>query len=284
MISDWFLEPLQFSFMTRALIGTSLIALLSAFIGTFVVLKGLAFISDAIAHTAFSGMAVALLLGWNLNLGALLLGIFTAVGVTFLNRSAKLRNDTALAILFTGAFALGIILMATMPNFAGDLSSLLLGSVLSIRVQELYWIIAAFIGVGIMLKVTFHHLVFVAFDPVGAEAAGIPVVWLQTLLMIMISIAVVVSIQAVGVVLVMALLITPAATAALFTRNILKMMGLAASLGLFASWIGMYIAYYVAAPPGATIVVVATLQFALGLVISYLRQQQPLNTEGRRSS
>ena len=247
MISDWFLEPLQFSFMTRALIGTSLIALLSAFIGTFVVLKGLAFISDAIAHTAFSGMAVALLLGWNLNLGALLLGIFTAVGVTFLNRTAKLRNDTALAILFTGAFALGIILMATMPNFAGDLSSLLLGSVLSIRVQELYWIIAAFIGVGIMLKVTFHHLVFVAFDPVGAEAAGIPVVWLQTLLMIMISIAVVVSIQAVGVVLVMALLITPAATAALFTRNILKMMGLAASLGLFASWIGMYIAYYVAA-------------------------------------
>lgn len=271
MISDWLLEPLQFSFMTRAFIGTSLIALLSAMIGTFVVLKGLAFIGDAIAHTAFSGIAVALLFGWNVNIGALLLGLLTAIGVTFLNRTAKVRNDTALAILFTGAFALGIIIMAAMPTFGGDLSALLLGSVLGIRIQELYWIISAVLVLGLIMKVAYQHLVFISFDPVGAEAAGLPVVGLQMLLMIMISISVVVSIQAVGVILVMALLITPAATAALFTRRLFRIMYLAAGLGLIASWVGLYISYYLAAPPGATIVLIATLEFAIGLGFSYFK-------------
>lgn len=273
MIIDWLVEPFQFSFMTRAFIGTSLIALLAAMVGVFIVLKGLAFIGDAIAHTSFAGIAIALLFGWNLYVGALVLALITAIGITFLNRTAKVRNDTALAILFTGAFALGVILMTSLPSYAGDLSSLLLGSVLAIRSQELYFIIGAVFVVGIVLKITYHHLVFVAFDPVGAEAAGIPVLGFQLLLMIMIGLSVVVSLQTVGVILVMALLITPAATAAIFTRRIGPMMLLSALLGLLATWVGLYISYYFSAPPGATIVLIATAEFALALAFSKVRGQ-----------
>ncbi len=271
MIVEWLFEPFQYMFMTRALVGTSLVAVLSAVIGTFIVLKGLAFIGDAIAHTSFSGIAVALLLGINLYIGSMIFALITAVGVTFLNRSAKIRNDTALAILFTGAFAFGVILMTTMPNFAGDLSALLLGSVLGIRLLELYWIAGAVIVIGALMILAFQQLVFVSFDPVGAEAAGLPVVGLQMLLMIMVGISVVVSLQAVGVILVMALLITPAATASLFTKRLSHMMMLAGVFGLLATWFGLLISYHVGAPPGATVVLVATLEFAIGMFVSKLK-------------
>lgn len=273
MIADWLIEPFQYSFMVRAFVGTSLIALLSAMIGVFIVLKGLAFIGDAIAHTSFSGIAIALLLGWNLYFGALLLAMLTAVGITFLHRTAKIKHDTALAILFTGAFAVGVIVMARMPSFAGDLSALLLGTVLGIRSYELWWIIAAVMLIGIVLLITFEHLVFVSFDPIGAEAAGLPVFWLQLLLMLMLSVAVVVAIQTVGVILVMALLITPAATANIFTKKLLHLMGLAALFGLIATWVGLYISFYYSAPPGASIVLAATLQFGLALGINTLKNR-----------
>lgn len=273
MIVEWLYEPFMYGFMTRAFIGTSLITALAAMIGVFIVLKGLAFIGDAVAHTSFTGLAISLLLGWNLYIGAFLLAFITAVGITFLHRTAKVRHDTALAILFTGAFAAGVIIMSSMPSYAGDLSALLLGSVLAIRTQELYMIIAAVIVIAVLLWFNFHRLVFVAFDPVGAEAAGLPVVWLQLLLMLMLSASVVVSIQTVGVILVMALLITPAATAGIFTKKLGKMMLLAAGFGLAATWIGLYISYYFAVPPGATIVVTATGEFAVSLGIRQIQRR-----------
>lgn len=271
MSVDFLLEPLQYNFMVRALVGTSLVAFLSAIVGTFIVLKGLAFMGDAIAHTTFSGLALAMLFGFHLYIGAFLLAIGTAIGVTFLNRTAKLRNDTALAILFTGAFALGIIILAAMPSFTGDLTALLLGSVLAIRPAELYWILGAVVLVGASVALTFRYLVFVAFDPVGAEAAGLPVVFLQALLMSLVAISIVVSIQAVGVILVVALLITPAATSSLFTKSLVKVMGLAAVFGILATWIGLMISFYLSAPPGATVVLVATVEFGIGLIVSKRR-------------
>ena len=269
------LEPFQFSFMTRALAGTAMIALLSAMIGTFVVLKGLAFIGDAIAHTSFSGLALALLVGFNLYVGALIFALVTALGVTFLQRTAKMRSDTALAIMFTGAFSFGIIVLSTMPNFAGDLSALLLGSVLGIRAQELYWIAGAVLLTAGILAMTWDHLVYVSFDPVGAEAAGLPVARLQMLLLGLIATAIVVSIQAVGMILVVALLITPAASASLFTQRLMPMMGLAAVYGLLAVSVGLLLSFYLSAPPGATIVLVATLLFGASLGASSLRASLP---------
>ncbi len=270
---EFVLEPFQFAFMSRALAGTAMIALLSAMIGTFVVLKGLAFIGDAIAHTSFSGLALAILVGMNLYVGALIFALVTAFGVTFLQRTAKMRSDTALAIMFTGAFSFGVILLSTMPNFAGDLSALLLGSVLGIRVQELYWIGGAVILTASILAVTWDHFVFVSFDPVGAEAAGLPVTRLQMLLLGLIATAIVVSIQAVGMILVVALLITPAATASLFTKRLVPMMMSAAGFGLVAVSVGLLMSYYLSAPPGATIVLAATLKFAAALAVSSARRR-----------
>ena len=256
--------------MTRAFVGVSLIAVLAGVVGAFVMLKGLAFIGDAIAHAAFGGLVAAMLLGVPLHLGALLFALLTAAGLTALGRKTGLRADTSLAILFTGAFALGVLGLATRPNFAGDLSALLVGSVLAIRSTDIYWILAAAAITGLVLAAAFRHLVYISFDPQGAEAAGLPVAGLQWLLLSLVALTVVVSLQAVGVVLVVALMITPAATASLFVRRLERLMIVAVLCGLSATWIGLYASYYLSTPPGATVVTVATAQFTAGLALHKL--------------
>lgn len=268
-------EPFQFGFMTRAFVGVSLIAILSGVIGTFIMLKGLAFIGDAIAHASFGGLVAAMLLGLPLHVGALAFGVGTAFVVTVLGRKTRLKSDTSLAILFTGAFSLGVLGLATRPSFAGDLSALLVGSVLAIRPLDLVWILGAVVVAGAVVWTSFQHFAYISFDPSGAEAAGLPVTGLQLLLLSLVALSVVVSLQAVGVILVVALLITPAATASLLTRRIGVLMSIAVCLGLLATWVGLYIAYYASTPPGATVVVVATTQFALGLLVHRLRASAP---------
>lgn len=275
---DLLLEPFQYGFMVRAFLGVSLIAVLCGVIGTFIMLKGLAFIGDAVAHAAFGGLVAAMLLGVPLQLGALTFGLGTAGLLTVLGRKTKLRADTSLAILFTGAFALGVLGLATRPNFAGDLSSLLVGSVLAIGPSDIYWMLAAAVLTLVTLSGAFRHLVFVAFDPVGAESAGLPVAWLQLLLLGLAALTVVVALPAVGAILVVALLITPAATASLLSRRIETVTALAVVLGLMATWAGLYAAYYLSTPPGATIVTAATLQFAFVLLLR--RWRRPAKAAG----
>lgn len=274
---EFLTEPFQYGFMVRAFVGVSLIAILSGVIGTFIMLKGLAFIGDAIAHAAFGGLVVAMLFGFPLHVGALVFGLGTAGLLTALGRKTKLRSDTSLAILFTGAFALGVMGLATRPNFAGDLSALLVGSVLAIGTVDIYWILSAAALTALIMLGAFRHFVFVSFDPAGAESAGLPVASLQLLLLSLVALTVVVSLQAVGAVLVVALLITPAATASLHSRRIERLIALAVLLGLSATWIGLYASYYMSTPPGATIVTIATLQFTVGLL---LRRRRPAAQDG----
>jgi|SRR5690554_504 len=269
---EFLTEPFQYGFMVRAFVGVSLIAVLSGVIGTFIMLKGLAFIGDAIAHAAFGGLVAALLLGIPLHVGALAFGLGTAGLLTVLGRKTRLRADTSLAILFTGAFALGVLGLSARPNFAGDLSALLVGSMLAIGTTDIYWILGAAALTALIMAAAYRHLVFVSFDPVGAESAGLPVAALQLLLLSLVALTVVVALQAVGAILVVALLITPAATASLYSRRMERLIGLAVLLGLTATWIGLYTSYYLSTPPGATVVTVATLQFALGLL---LRRRRP---------
>lgn len=267
------LEPLQYGFMVRAFVGVGLVAVVAAAIGTFVVLKGLAFMGDAIAHTAFTGIAVGLLLGISIHVSALFFALVTSLGVVVLTRVSNVRNDTALAILFTGVFALGIVLLSTSPGFMGDLNSLLLGSVLAIQAREIVLIAAFALLLVVVLVLFFPQLVLASFDPLGAEAAGFPVVLLQSLLLALTAVAIVISIQAVGVVLVVALLITPAATAGLVTKRLKLQILLAALFGLVSSFLGLYISYFFGAPPGATVVLVATLFFTAALTIQRLRSR-----------
>lgn len=267
------LEPLQYGFMVRAFVGVGLVAVVAAAIGTFVVLKGLAFMGDAIAHTAFTGIAVGLLLGISIHVSALFFALVTSLGVVVLTRVSNVRNDTALAILFTGVFALGIVLLSTSPGFTGDLNSLLLGSVLAIQAREIVLIAAFALLLVVVLVLFFPQLVLASFDPLGAEAAGFPVVLFQSLLLALTAVAIVISIQAVGVVLVVALLITPAATAGLVTKRLKLQILLAALFGLVSSFLGLYISYFFGAPPGATVVLVATLFFTAALTIQRLRSR-----------
>ncbi len=271
MSLETLLEPFRFSFMLRAFVGTGIVAVMAAVVGTFVVLKGLAFMGDAIAHTAFTGSAVALLLGVNLYAGAMAFAVLTAVGVVVLARVSRVKNDTALAILFTGLFAIGVLVLSAMPGFAGDLNSLLLGSVMAIQSYELYIIAGTAAAIILLVWAFFSRFVMVAFDPVGAEAAGFPVVFVQMVLLISVAAAIVISIQAVGVVLVVALLITPAAAGSLITQRIVPLMFTAAAIGLVSAVTGLYISYYLAVPPGATVVVVATSIFAAVLLGTKVR-------------
>lgn len=260
---DVLLEPFSLGFMSRAFIGVSLIAVLSGILGTFMVLRGLALMGEAIAHASFGGLALAMYFGWPLQVGALLLGLGTATVVALLGRSTRLKADSSLAILLTGGFSLGVLGLYLQGSYGSDLNSLLLGSVLAIQANDLYWIIGAVILAGIIVLVGFQQLVYVSFDPGGAEASGLPVTWLQLLLLSLIALCIVIALQAIGVILVVALLITPAATAALVTRQIGKMIGLAVLFGLIGSWIGLYLSYYISLPSGATIVAVLCAQFAV---------------------
>lgn len=273
MSLEIFLEPFQYSFMVRAFVGTGLVAVVSAAIGTFVVLKGLAFMGDAIAHTSFTGIAFALILGISVYVGALSFALLTALGVIVLTRISKVKNDTALAILFTGVFALGIVLLSVTPGLSGDLNSLLLGSVMAIQAKEIWLIGSMALILVTILILFFERFVFSSFDPIGAEAAGFPVAFFQTVLLAMIAITIVIAIQAVGVVLVVALLITPAATASLLTNRIKMVILFSALFGLLSSFIGLYVSYFFGAPPGATVVLVATALFAvmLGAQILWFR-------------
>lgn len=266
-------EPFQYAFMVRAFVGVGLVAIVAAAIGTFVVLKGLAFMGDAISHTAFTGIAVGLLLGTSIHVSALLFAVLTALGVVFLTRVSRVKNDTALAILFTGVFALGIVLLSTSPMYMGDLNSLLLGSVLAIQTQEIVLMAVLALLILSVLALFFHRLVLVSFDPVGAEAAGFPVAAFQSLLLALMASAIVLSIRAVGVVLVVALLITPAATAGLVTKALKLQVLLSSLLGVVSSLLGLYISYFWAAPPGATVVLVATSVFAVVLLVQKLRRR-----------
>lgn len=270
MTLEMFLEPFQYSFMVRAFVGTGLVAVITAAVGTFVVLKGLAFLGDAIAHTSFTGIAVALLLGISVYFGALFFAVLTALGVVFLTRISSVKDDTALAILFTGVFALGIVLLSVSPVLVGDLNSLLLGSVMGIQTGEIWIMIVVALVLALILSLFFERFVFVSFDPIGAEAAGFPVAFFQSLLLVLIAVAIVIAIQAVGVVLVVSLLITPAATASLLTKRIKSLLGLSSVLGLFSSFVGLYLSYFLGAPPGATIVLVATAIFGLVLIVQKL--------------
>ena len=218
-IGQLLVEPFQLAFMQRALAATVMIGVLCAVVGAFVVWKGLSFIGDALAHASFAGVATAYVLGQNIYVGAAVAAVATALAITFLSRRARLGVDTMIGVLFAFAFSLGIVIMSRVRNYTGDLFGFIFGNVLGIGPGDLVVIAAAggvIVGIVVLL---YKELFFVAFDPVMAEASGLPVAALQYLLLAMLGATVVVAMNAIGIVLVVAMLVTPAATASLLTRR-----------------------------------------------------------------
>jgi ABC-type Mn2+/Zn2+ transport system permease subunit len=260
---DWLLMPLTYSFMQRGLLAALLVGVLCAVIGCYVVLRGMAFLGDALAHAILPGVALAYLWGGSLLVGAFLAAVVVAVGIGFFSRGSTLKEDTAIGILFAAALALGVALISSIRTYATDLSHILFGNVLGVSERDL-WLTA---GLGLLIVVTivilYKPFLVISFDPMLAATLRLPAEPLRFLMLILLALTVVVSLQTVGVGLVAAMLVTPAATAYLVTRRLMTMMFVSAAIGAFSSVAGLYLSFYINVASGAVMVLVATFIFLL---------------------
>lgn len=272
---EYLLEPLQFGFMQRGLLASVLVAVICGILGSFVVLKGLAFMGDALAHASFGGVALAFVLGTNIYLGAFVFALATALGIGAITRRGRVRSDTAIGILFSGTFAFGVLLISGVEGYTIDLFGYLFGDVLSISSTDL-WIIAG-LGLAVLAVVGafYRQLLFVAFDPTVAMASGLPAGALNYLLLALLGVTIVISIQAVGIVLVISLLVAPAATAHLLTRRFHHMILAGAGFGALSALLGIYLSYYLGVASGAAIILVATALFFVTLALTGRSRKLP---------
>ncbi len=256
------LDPFTFSFMQRGLLAVILVGIACATLGTYVVLRQMAFIGDALAHTAMPGLVVAYIYGWSLFLGALVADLVTALGIGALSRRRDVREDTAIGILFTGMFALGIVIMSSTRSFR-DLDEMLFGYVLAVTTTDLRLMAAVTVLVLVTLMLLHKEMELTSFDPGYAQVIGIKAAILRLVLLVLLALTIVSCIQVVGVVLTSGLLITPAATASLVTRRLRGMMALAVLVALAAGVGGLYASYYFNFAAGASIVVLCSILFTL---------------------
>jgi manganese/iron transport system permease protein len=261
------LEPLGHAFFVRAMLAAALVGTVCAVVGTFVVLRGLAFIGDAISHAAFPGVVVAFLLKGPYLLGAGVAAVATALAIGWVSRRARIRADTAIGVLFAGTFALGVFLFSTIQGYVADLFSFLFGYLLSTTVEDLIGL--AILGALVLgtVAVLWKELLYATFDPLGAAASGLRVDRLESLFLALVALTIVISLQAVGIILVVAMLVTPAATAQLLAVRFGRLMALAVVVGVGASIVGLYLSYWLDAASGATIVLVETAAFLAALAL-----------------
>lgn len=249
------------AFLPKALAVAVMSSIVCGIVGTFVVLRGMAFIGDAVAHAVFPGLAVAFVLSGNLVLGGSVAGILTAVLVAVFSQNRRLKEDSIIGVFFVAAFALGIVIISQAPGYAGSLQQFLFGSITGVPDSDL--VVVAGTGVFVLGVLFFLHKEFVAIslDRESARAMGVRVFWLDLVLYVLVTLAVVISVQTIGNILVLALLITPAATARLLTDRLGVMMAIAPVLGALSALIGLYVSWSWDLPTGGTIVLVLTVIF-----------------------
>lgn len=254
------------AFLARALYVSTVAAMCCGIVGSYVVLRGMAFIGDAIAHAVFPGLAVAFVIGGNLVIGGLVAGVVTAILVAALAQLRRLREDTIIGVLFVAAFALGIVIMSFAPGYAGSLQEFLFGSLTGIPVSDLYVVTGAVLLVLLVLFLLHKELVAVTLDRVMARSLGLPVFTLDLVLYVLVAVSVVISIQTIGNILVLALLVTPAATARLLTDRLPVMLTLAPIIGAGSAFFGMYFSWALDVPVGGTIVLLLTALFLMAWI------------------
>jgi ABC-type Mn2+/Zn2+ transport system permease subunit len=257
------LEPFTYPFMLRALGAALIVGIVCPVLGTYVVLRGMAFFGDALAHIILPGVVIAFLLGWPIGLGALIVGVLAALLIGVISRRREIREDAAIGVVFAGAFALGIALLSLQRSYAVDLTHILFGNLLGVSTADLW--LAGILGALVIFTIFIFYKEFLvlSFDPILAQTLRLPVTFLQNLLLILLAVVIVVSIQAVGVALVLAMLVTPASAAYLLTQRLPTMMVLAAIIGSACALIGLYLSYFLNLPSGPAIVLVETAVFIL---------------------
>jgi len=272
---NWLLEPISNAFMQRAMLAAVLVGIVCAVVGTYMVLRGMAFFGDALAHTILPGVALGYIVSGGakdvLFWWALGTAVIAALGIGAISKQAQVKEDTAIGIIFAGMFALGIALISTMDSYAVDLSHFLFGDVLGVSSQSL-WLILIFGGIVLLTVIAFYkEFLTLSFDPILAMTLRLPVGLLENLLLALIAVTIAVSLQTVGVALMVAMLVTPAATASLLTHRLPIMMALAALFASLSGIVGLYLSYYLDIASGAAIVLTATLLFLLTFLGKRLR-------------
>lgn len=267
---DLLLEPLRFPFLQRGMLAAVLVGIVCPVVGCFVVLRGMVFFGDALAHAILPGVALGYMSGGGSSADrgtlfwwALGAAILSALGIGAITQGGRVKEDSAIGIVFVGMFALGIALISAMRSFAVDLAHFLFGNVLGVSADDL-WRIAIVGGLVLLtVRLLYRELVAVSFDETHATTLRLPVTVLNYLLLILIAVVVVVALQTVGIALVLALLVAPVTTASLLTRRLPVMMGLATLIGVLSGISGLYLSYYVSIASGAAIVLVCIALFVL---------------------
>lgn len=263
------IEPLQYGFMQRSLVIAILVGLVCSIVGSYLIVRRLALLGDAISHSVLPGLAIAFILGINIFVGAFIAGILSTVIITWIWSRSNIKEDAAMGIVFSAFFALGITLITIVQKENKiDLNHFLFGNILGVTSEEV--IETAILAIVVLLTVVllYKELLFYSFDPLGAQAAGLPVNLLNFGLMVLISLTVVASLKAVGVILVLSLLITPGATAYLLVPRFHQVMLVGSVIGIISSIAGMYLSYYYNLPSGPAIVLVVSGLFTLALLFS----------------
>ena len=258
--------------MQRALAVLLIVSVVGGVVGTFVVHKGLAFSGDALAHSTLAGVAIAFVNGANVSLGALIAAVATAIGIGWTQRRGRVSYDTAIGILFVAMFSLGILIISRRSSYTPDLFSFVFGNILGVSNSDLLG--AAILGAGTLLFVLAfrRELTMVAYDPAMAATVGVPVRFFQYALLVLIAVAVVVALKAIGIVLVNAMLIVPAATASLLARQVQRIMLYAVGLAAVSSVVGLHISFHANVATSPAIVLVACALFAVTLVVTSRRR------------
>lgn len=265
---DFLLRPLTYEFMQRGLLAAVMVGVLCAVVGSYVVLRGMAFLGDALAHAILPGVALAYLLNGNLLVGGLIAAVVVALLIGVFSRQGTIKEDTAIGILFAAALSLGVLLISTIRTYAVDLTHILFGNVLGVSSSDL--LITAVLGAVVLgtIGVLYREFLVISFDPVLAATLRLPAERLRVFMLILIALTIVVSLQTVGVGLVAAMLVTPGAAAYLLTRRLSSMMIVAAVIGAVSSVVGLYLSFYLSVASGAAVVLTATLIFLLAFLFA----------------
>jgi manganese/iron transport system permease protein len=265
---DWLTDPLAYRFIMRGFMAAFMVGIVCSVLGTFIVLRGMAFFGDALAHTILPGVVAAHLLGWPLAVGALIMGVITALGIGALSSQGYFKEDTAIGIIFAGLFALGVAMISSTRNYSVDLAHFLFGNLLGVSSNDLWVIFILGLFVLLTIFIFYKEFLVISFDTTLATTLRLPTEFLRYLLLILIAITIVVSLQVVGIALMLAMLVTPAAAASLLTRRLPIMMAIAAVIGAFSGVAGLYTSYYLNIASGPSVVLVATAVFILTFLLA----------------
>lgn len=277
------MEILQYDFMRTALLVGLLVSIACGIVGTYVVVKRIAFISGSISHTAYGGVGLGYYLGISPMLGAALFTIIAALGMGEVSQRVKQREDTIIGMMWAIGMALGVIFVKLSPGYTADLMSYLFGSILAVPLSDLFFIAILDIIIMVVVYLAHDQFTLIAFDEEYARVIGLRVRFYNQLLLILIALTVVVMIRAVGIILVIALLTIPPAAAALFTRSINSMMGLSTLLSIIFTTGGLYLSYMFDLPSGATIILLSSVGFIIGTVVNHIKKKNTLSRELKKS-